>query len=513
MTCVRCALPGIGAVVFLSVCAGLWCFGLSIAACGGAEGAGLSRVRRTGELRWGGDLQGGEPFAFEDPERPGELTGFEAELVAAIARELGVRPVFVQQDWSNLVPSLERNSFDIVFNGLEVTPARADWLRLSRPYFVFSEQLVTRVNDAHATSLNALRGHRVGTLANSLAYDVLQALGGCEIVPYEGNEEPYSDLEQGRLDGVLLDDVIVARYAQRPTLHVVEEVRTGYYVAACRKTDEDLCDAIDAVLDKLASSGQLRQILRRFGVDNARQAQLETWTPQDTRALLRVTRHAQFGLHHVWLFLQGAVVTFVVSSAAMLIAITLGMLLALARKYGGSVAAFCATLYIELFRGTPALLQLYLLYFGIMPAVRTTLGFNVGADSDAAVAAVLGLGLNYAAYEAEVYRAGMQAVPVGQMEAAMVLGMGKWLALRRVIVPQAVRVALPGVTNDFIALLKDSSLVSVITVVELTKHMAITAVDVRSWVLPGAVCAALYMAMSYPLSKLSRYLEARLERL
>ena len=86
------------------------------------------------------------------------------------------------------------------------------------------------------------------------------------------------------------------------------------------------------------------------------------------------------------------------------------------------------------------------------------------------------------------------------------------LALRRIIVPQAVRVALPGVTNDFIALLKDSSLVSVITVVELTKHMTITAVDVRSWAIPGALCAALYMAMSYPLSRLSQYLEARLER-
>ena len=129
-----------------------------------------------------------------------------------------------------------------------------------------------------------------------------------------------------------------------------------------------------------------------------------------------------------------------------------------------------------------------------------------------AVGEALGLGLNYAAYEAEIYRAGMQAIPLGQMEAATVLGMSKWLALRRILVPQAVRIALPGVTNDFIALLKDSSLVSVITVVELTKHMAITAVDVRSWALPGMLCAALYMGMSYPLSKLSQRLEARLDR-
>ena len=84
--------------------------------------------------------------------------------------------------------------------------------------------------------------------------------------------------------------------------------------------------------------------------------------------------------------------------------------------------------------------------------------------------------------------------------------------LRRHARGQGFRLALPSVTNDFIALLKDSSLVSVITVVELTKHMAITAVDVRSWAIPGALCAALYMAMSYPLSRLSQKLEARLER-
>jgi polar amino acid transport system substrate-binding protein len=98
------------------------------------------------------------------------------------------------------------------------------------------------------------------------------------------------------------------------------------------------------------------------------------------------------------------------------------------------------------------------------------------------------------------------------MEAATVLGMSTSLALRRIIVPQAFRIALPGVTNDFIALLKDSSLVSVITVVELTKRMTITAIDVRSYLLPGLLCAGLYLALSYPLSLLSRRLEAQLAR-
>src|SRR5262245_19909200 len=119
--------------------------------------------------------------------------------------------------------------------------------------------------------------------------------------------------------------------------------------------------------------------------------------------------------------------------------------------------------------------------------------------------------MNYAAYEAEVYRAGIQAVPKAQLEAALALGMTTRLALRRVVLPQALRHAIPNVTNDFIALMKDSSLVSVITVVELTKQMTITAVDVRSWVGPGLLCALLYLSMSYPLGVIVRRLEMKLE--
>src|SRR5262245_34790659 len=97
---------------------------LLVLSCGdsGAHESALARVRRTGVLRWGGDIQGGEPYVFQDAERPDRLVGFEVELADAIARELGVRAQFVQQDWSNLVPALGRGTFDVAMNGLEVTP-------------------------------------------------------------------------------------------------------------------------------------------------------------------------------------------------------------------------------------------------------------------------------------------------------------------------------------------------------------------------------------------------------
>jgi polar amino acid transport system substrate-binding protein len=119
------------------------------------------------------------------------------------------------------------------------------------------------------------------------------------------------------------------------------------------------------------------------------------------------------------------------------------------------------------------------------------------------------LGLNYAAYESEIYRSALEAIPRAQLEAARTLGLSEWQTFRLVRGPQAMRLALAPMTNDFVALLKDSSLVSVITVVELTKQTAIYATNIGSWVVPGLLCAAAYLAMSLPLARIARRLEQR----
>jgi polar amino acid transport system substrate-binding protein len=195
-------------------------------------------------------------------------------------------------------------------------------------------------------------------------------------------------------------------------------------------------------------------------------------------------------------------VTLELSVLAFLLAVPLGALLAVARVYGAAPARACARVYVEAFRGTPVLLQLFVLYYGLGDLV------SLGPVQ----AAVLGLGLNYAAYESEVYRGALLAIPRGQSEAARALGLGPWQTLRHVMLPQALRHALPAMTNDFVALLKDSSLVSTITVIELTKRTTIAAVDLGGYLIPGLLCAALYLAMSLPLSELARRLERRLVR-
>jgi polar amino acid transport system substrate-binding protein len=197
--------------------------------------------------------------------------------------------------------------------------------------------------------------------------------------------------------------------------------------------------------------------------------------------------------------LRAAAITLLLSLLAMALAVTMGVLVAAGRVYGARPVRLLLTVYVEVIRGTPVLLQLFVLYYGLSDVVRLP----------AFAAAVIGLGLNYAAYESEIYRAALEAIPVLQLEAARTLGLSELQILRLVRGPQALRLALAPMTNDFVALLKDSSLVSVITVVELTKQTAIYATNAGSWAIPGALCALVYLAMSLPLSHMAQRLERR----
>ena len=318
-------------------------------------------------------------------------------------------------------------------------------------------------------------------------------------MPYEGNQEPYDDLQLGRIDGVLLDNIIADRYGcipSRPRLTCIpHDIARGTYVIGIRKGDAELKRAIDGALAEMRKDGELERILTAHELWDTRQTEQLGVTGSTLRA-------RELDGEMIMQFLAAALVTLELAVLAFLIAVPLGVLLAVARVYGGQPIAALARIYIEVFRGTPVLLQLFVLYYGLAEYVQ------LGPVQ----AAVIGLGLNYAAYEAEVYRGALLAIPRGQAEAARALGMSPLQSLRHVLVPQALRLALPAMTNDFVSLLKDSSLVSVITVIELTKRMTIAAVDMRGWLIPGFLCAVFYLALSFPLSELARRLERRLAR-
>jgi His/Glu/Gln/Arg/opine family amino acid ABC transporter permease subunit len=183
------------------------------------------------------------------------------------------------------------------------------------------------------------------------------------------------------------------------------------------------------------------------------------------------------------------------------VAVLVGLLIALARRSRRRITAAIATWYVELVRGTPALTQLFLIYFGLASA---------GVALSAFIAAVIGLGLNYAAYMSEVYRAGIDAVHRGQREAALAIGMTNALAMRSIIMPQALRIIVPPMANYAVSLLKDTSVASLISAPELM----LRARDLSSeYFMPMELyllVGAMYLVMAYPLGKAAQYLEARM---
>jgi polar amino acid transport system substrate-binding protein len=479
-------------------------FYLAVPSRSGKNGSPDS-IKKRGYLLWGSDAEGGAPYIFPDPKDPSKLIGFEVDIANAIAKELGVEARQSQNAWDSLIPALKRGDFDIAMNGIEITPHREAEVLFSKPYYIYTEQLVVRKDENRIKDINDLKGKKVGTLSGAVAQDMLMKIGGVDIKIYSGQVEPYEDLAIGRLDAVLLDLPIAAYYAKpNPKLRYAgPPAGEGFYGIAIKKENKELKQKIDEILAKMLKSGELKKIYEKWDMWNQAQEKLS----EQMKASQGFVGLEQSKKAPIYTFLpnllKGAAITILISVSSMSLAVVMGMILTLARLYGRPPLRSLTTAYIEIYRGTPLLIQLYILYYGLP---------NIGISLSPLIAAFIGLGMNYAAYEAELYRAGIAAVPKGQMEAALSLGMTRRLAIKRIIVPQAVRIALPGVTNDFIALFKDSSLVSVIAMVELTKTYGILAATTLRFFELGLIVAFLYFAMSYPLSLFARRLEDKLKR-
>src|SRR3954471_3018771 len=232
------------------------------------------------ELRWGGDAEGGAPFVEADPGDPGRVIGFDVEVAAILAQGLGPEPRVVQVGFTSLEASAMRGDFDIGLSGIEDTPARRARLAVTIPYYEFREVLTVRASDAaRYRSLADLRGRRVATLGATLAYDLLlngESDYGLVPITYEDDVHPYSDLALGRVDAVLLDQVLAERGVRRnrSLTNSNDRVAIGHYVGILARENVALRDQIDGILRSAMRDGRLEAIFRKWGVWNEDQARL-----------------------------------------------------------------------------------------------------------------------------------------------------------------------------------------------------------------------------------------------
>ncbi len=488
-------------------------------------------------LRWGTDPTGGAPYVYVDKSSAEKkYLGFEYELAGYLADKLGRASVKVEGDWSNLpklldLPADAEKGIDIVLNGYELRKDLLEKYAATRPYYVYRLVMVSHES-------TELRGWSdlcpkpgrddptVGVLGGSAAQAHVQKEfpEGVDVRSSADVANVFNLVSNRRLDATIQDSPAATYFlkTQKELVAVGEPVKPGFYVIYYRKSNAELGAALDKVLADGLRDGTIPAIYRKYGLWNDDQERLwywldQPWPPADVPGADDEEGEEANPWPRLWRELLGAAgITVLLALLSFPFAMLLGLLVAVGRVYGPRWLAFPLGVYVEVIRGTPLLLQLFMIYY-LLPELmfRTELGALTWLAENLSpfLAGVVGLAINYSAYEAENYRAGLQAIPKGQMEAALALGMTRMKAIRKIVVPQAVRLVIPPVTNDFIALFKDTSACSIILVVELTRKYNELYNFNRGLIVELAfVTAGLYLLMSYPLSIVANRIERRLNR-
>jgi His/Glu/Gln/Arg/opine family amino acid ABC transporter permease subunit len=506
-------------------------FWLLLLACGLARAQSadaLSRVRARGVLRIATDATY-SPFEVMDGEK---IVGFDVDLGEELARELGVRAEFVSMEWSGVFAALETGKCDLVMSGVTITTERKKGNAFTRPYFLSGQifarkkgSLLTRPADflRDRTLIAAVQQETTGQFAMERAGVPKSQLRGFDALP-----EALMDLHNDKA-AVVVGDEPALRDKIRRDFSDLELAPGGPFVEenlgiVARKDALSLVAALNGALEKTLLDGRYVRIYEKWmgqPATLATLAKLEAVKSDGTpvpmvapeaysasslppggargRGALAI-RFDVLG-EALPLLLRGALTTVVLTVLTLLLGVPLGLGLTLVRLYGPKGFQFLTAGYIEAVRGTPLLMQIYVLYF-VLPAA--------GLNLPPFLAGLAALSLNAAAYCAEIFRGAVSSIDRGQSEAARALGMTGSQALGRVVLPQAVRRALPALTNEAVALLKDSSLVSVVAISELMRVGKERATTAGAPTTIYLAVALLYLFMTLPLTTLARRFEARL---
>ncbi len=475
----------------------------------GAVGCGSSNDTAGDPIKSAGVLRVGTegvyaPFSYHDPAT-GELVGYDVDVAKAVGEKLGVRVEFVETPWDSIFAALEADRFDIVANQVTINPERQGKYDLSQPYTVGEGVIVTRADDDSISSLADIKGKTAAENATSNWSEVARQ-AGAKVEAVEGFTQAITLLNQGRVDVVINDSIAVYAYlAETGDKNVKiagtvgEKSEQGF---AARK-DSGFLPELDAALDDLRSDGTLSEISQRYlkadatGSTPAPGAGTDQQPPHARSAL-------QLVLDNLWPLAKAALtmtIPLTIISFALGLVIALGV--ALARLSSNLVLSNAARFYISIIRGTPLLVQLFIVFFALP---------EFGVKIDPFPAAVIAFSLNVGGYAAEIIRSAILSVPKGQWEAAETIGYNYTGALRRIILPQATRVAVPPLSNTLISLVKDTSLASTILVTELLRQAQIVAAPTFEFFALYGTAAIYYWVICLVLSFGQARVEHRLER-
>ncbi|TQF74006.1 ABC transporter permease subunit [Rhodococcus spelaei] len=432
------------------------------------------------------------PFEFQNEQ--GDFVGIDMDLLKAIAEDQNFRYVVKPLGFNAAVQALQSRQVDAVMAGMSITDERKLVFDFSDPYFASGVQMAVAKSNDNIKSYEDLRGKRVavktGTEGATFA-DSIKDRYGFSTVTFDDSASMYDDVKTGN-SAAVFDDYPVLLYgiAQGNGLKTVTDKEAGnsYGFAVSKGQNAELLAKFNAGLANLRASGQYDKILNTYLGE-----QPQSQGGKGFFSLLKST-YPQL--------LKGLWLTIVLTVVSLAIALVLGLVFGFLRVSTSRILRAIGVTYVDVFRGTPLLVQAFFIYFGIPAA----LNFQMPAMT----AGIITLSLNAGAYITEIIRGGIQSVDKGQMEAARSLGMGYLPSMRKVVLPQAVRTMMPSFVNQAVITLKDTSILSVIGIAELTQTGKIIIArnfeSFNMWLIVGIFYFVIIMA----LTKLSNRLEKRI---
>jgi His/Glu/Gln/Arg/opine family amino acid ABC transporter permease subunit len=469
---------------------------LLLTACGSPATNGDNPVKSAGVLRVGTEGVY-SPFSYHDPAT-GQLVGYDVDVARAVADKIGVKVEFVETPWDSIFAALEANRFDVVANEVTINAERKQKYDLSEPYSVGEGVIVTRTNDSSIKTLDDLKGKVAAESATSNWSDVARK-AGARVETVEGFTQAIKLLNQGRVDATINDSIAVYAYLAETgdqTVKIAGNVGEKSEQGFAVRKDSGLLPDLNKALDELRADGTLADISQKYLKANASGAPAAAeHQPKSTWDLIRESL-GPLAKAAITKTIPLTVISFVIG-------LVIALAVALARLSPNVVLTNIARFYISIIRGTPLLVQLFIVFYALP---------ELGVRIDPFPAAVIAFSLNVGGYAAEIIRSAIQSIPKGQWEAAQTIGLNYVGALRRIVLPQATRVAVPPLSNTLISLVKDTSLASTILVTELLRQAQIIAAPTFEFFALYGTAAVYYWVICLVLSFGQSRVERRLER-
>ncbi len=455
------------------------------------------------------------PFEYIDND--GEIAGFDVALMKAVGEEMGYKVKFTNMEFKSLLGAISTGGIDAAIAGMTITEDRLKSVDFSDPYFSANQCIILQSSNEEINTLEDLNGKKIsvqeGTTGDIMATpdDENEIITDKSTVVkrFKKGTDAVLELKNGGVDAVIIDSSPAQKFvaANGDSLKLIEidpeTAEPEDYGIAVAKGNSEMVLLLNEGLAKIKENGVYDELIEQYFGD----AEIVTKETSDNWFVQQyyTFKYVFIETEGYRMLLDGLLVTLKISLLSVLFGVVLGMILALmklteTRKKHRTFWSVLAGIYIDIVRGTPVVVQLLIMYMVVFKSQAPM------------VAAVVTFGMNSGAYVAEIIRAGILAVDNGQMEGGRSLGLTYGQTMRYIIIPQAVKNILPALCNEFIALIKETSIVGYVAIQDLTKASDFLISRTYETFMPLIVLAIIYYIIVKGLSKLFSAFERRLRK-